>query len=96
MKRLSIICLVGLFLWAGCAAPGKMTWSCLGEDMQQQDLDLKECEFEANKSDPVQTFGGWVAAALGMLGQGSLLLQKGYLIDLDSQAHFVSPGDRGR
>jgi hypothetical protein len=31
-----------------------------------------------------------------MLGQGSLLLQKGYLFDLDSQAHFVSPGDHGR
>jgi hypothetical protein len=64
--------------------------------MQQQDLDLKECEFEVNESDPAQTFGGWVAAALGMLGQGSLLLQKGYLIDLDPQAHFVSPGDHGR
>ena len=64
--------------------------------MQQQDLDLKECEFEGNKSDPAQTFGGWVAAALGMLGQGSLFLQNGYPIDLDPQAHFVSPGDHGR
>ena len=64
--------------------------------MKQQDLDLKECEFVGNKSDPAQTFGGWVASALGMLGQGSLLLQKGYLIDLDPQAHFVSPRDRGR
>ena len=64
--------------------------------MQEQDRDLKECEFEANESDPAQTFGGWVAAALGMLGQGSLLLQKGYLIDLDPRAHFVSPGDHGR
>ncbi len=96
MKRLSIICLVGMFLLAGCAAPGKMTWSCLGKDMQPQDLDLKKCEFAVNKSDPAQTLGGWVAAALGMLGQGNLFLQKGYLIDLDPQAHFVSPGENGR
>jgi len=96
MKRLGIICLVSLFLWAGCAAPANKTWSCLGKDMDQEALELKDCEFEVNKSDPAQTFSGWVAAALGMLGQGSLFLQKGYPIDLDPQAHFVSSGDHAR
>jgi carbon monoxide dehydrogenase subunit G len=50
-----------------------MMWSCPGKDIQQQDRDLKECEYEVNKSGSAQIFGGWVAAALVELGQGTLV-----------------------